>query len=764
VLDKNLLPNIDRIGSPNPDLVDHIPIACHYDADTLLTKDGELLQIIEISGYESKTTDFSAHDIRTHIRDTLTKNIPDYNFAVYIHTVRSRKNLMPEGTEPIGLADQLNKKWCKKNNWDKQLINTIYLSIVIKAKKGGNVSLHNILSLQQLTKVSEKKLAGLKVDLDGVVGKILNDLQYFGARKLTILKTPDGYISEQLGFYHSLIHLNQKRTPVPVKDLSEYLASTNINFHFNTVEVINNDEVDYAAIYTVKPTSELSIEKLNDLLQMGSNFIITQVLYFVPADEAKQKFSKTYDFLKLSRSKVAIEKSGLDSFMKNASGMVTDYCLQQTTIMIHSDDIEFFLQKIKTANHILQELGLVVVREDFFMPKLFWGQLPGNFRYLEKARMEYLVGKRVGDFSSIHHHLAGSYKGSKWGPPVSLLRSFEGTPFFFNFHDDEGNGNTLIIGPHNSGKTILKNFFLAQAVKLNPRIIYLDMQGSAKNFIEAIGGQYQHFNENNLGLKINPFNPALYAKDANLFKHWLMAAIMPAAYKIPKYDEFFAILASKLFEGPNIPDKIAMIKEIVINTGDQTLIDGFSKILGNEVFAKLFTQDQGELGIFNSSNVIGLNLADLCKDEARINSYLGLLLVSLLEVLDGRPTIIVFNRFSKIYDMEYFAPIFAKWLDALTQRNALAVCSDIHVEKLDKHPQFSKDVEHFGSKIFLSDKYIDKYFRKAFKLSDEELYKIKSYDLERRMFLLKQKEISILIALVLDDMKEEVKLLGKAVV
>lgn len=59
----------------------------------------------------------------------------------------------------------------------------------------------------------------------------------------------------------------------------------------------------------------------------------------------------------------------------------------------------------------------------------------------------------------------------------------------------------------------------------------------------------------------------------------------------------------------------------------------------------------------------------------------------------------------------------------------------------------------------MSDKFADKYFMRAFQLNQDELYRIKSFDVSRRMFLLKQDEISILLSLNLSHLKDILKTL-----
>jgi type IV secretory pathway VirB4 component len=73
--------------------------------------------------------------------------------------------------------------------------------------------------------------------------------------------------------------------------------------------------------------------------------------------------------------------------------------------------------------------------------------------------------------------------------------------------------------------------------------------------------------------------------------------------------------------------------------------------------------------------------------------------------------------------------------------------------------QFLEDMKQFGTKIFLSDKLADKYFRKFFDLTDNELHKVKSYSIDRRMFLFKQDDLSLILTMDLSEMPEELQIL-----
>jgi type IV secretion system protein VirB4 len=732
--------------------------------DTLLTKNGELIQIIEITGHESKDhTYHSSAELREALRKAIRECIPGFEFSVSIHTIRSRKNLMPMGDEATGFADRLNKNWCRKNNWDKQLVNTIYISIIIQ---GVSESLFNPLNLGRSLFFSLVKKMHLKVletkckALKEVVNRVINSLAGYGSRRLTILKTEDGYISEPLLFYYELIHLDQKRIPVPIQDVSEYLSRVKIDFEFNSIKV---NEVQgkerYAVIFTVKEYQDLATSVLDKFLHLGFQFIVSQQIVFVPALEAKSYYEKIYGIAHLD-STGFIEKVGkVKEFYESDKSRATDYCSQQITILLHTDSERFFESRVQQAVKALREIGMVVIREDFFMPKLFWSQLPGNFRYLKNARMHYLNTSQVAGFSSIFQDKSGNYKGSKWGPPVCLIRSSLGTPYFFNFHDQGGNSSNIIIGPKGSGKTALTRFLMTLALKINPKIIYLNLEGNSQKYSEAIGGRYYKISTQESSLiKVNPFNKNnYYSIDA--YKKWLLNSVYKKGANVQQYVEFFSILVDKLLEIESLPNKVELIQNILNSAQDRVLIDGFNEFLGNEFFANLFDQEKDNIDVIKNEKRIVIDLSVLNDNKVVLESYLSLLLKQIADNLDGQPCIIAISKSSCLYNIPGFVDTINNWVKTINDKNAALILSTSMDEKLLKNNAFKDNMQLFGNKLFLSDKFADKYYKKLFSISDDELHKIKSFSIDRRMILLKKDGYSALLSLQLSDFKDDLEIL-----
>lgn len=765
MLDKNSLPDIDNVVLPDLSMGEHIPVACHYNPDTLLTKNSDLVQIIEISGFAENIKEGTAEELREAVRDAIHQNIPSYEYAVYIHTIRSRKNIMPsQGQLPFGIANDMNEEWRKKNNWDKQLTNTLYISVVrqgINASLGTQSSFANALYPSILKKNHVQFFEKASIELTMICNNIISRLSSFGARKMNLLRTSKGYLSEPLFFYYNIIHLSQKRTPLPVRDLSEYLSSCRMLMHFNSIDIKNDHDTEqrFAALFSVKEQASLSHDALDKLLQLGTQFIISQAIIFVPKEEALEKCTEINKVFKSSKAEHLSEISGANLMVSADTGKVSDYCKEQTTICVLTDTPEFFQKRLNEVVHTMHELGIVVVREDFFMPKLFWSQLPGNFKYL--ARFNYKCHKNIGEFTCIHSLKSGNYKGSKWGPPVTLIRQQDGSIYYFNFHDKTGNGHTLIVGPTGTGKTALQRFLLSQALRFSPRTILVDVEGKSQNFCKSIGGVYTDISEwEKPAFRINPFDLQIFENNLTYFQSWLLRAIFQRGEGVQPYEEFFNVLAQKVSEVPEKENRYATLEAIINASGDTSLIEGFKTFLGNpDIYNKLFTNGNDEVAFWDLDNTICINISSLKSEPLHFNAYVGILMQRLASSLDNKPTIIAMNKAYKLYDIRWFGDMMSIWLQKLQQKNAIAFFTSDKNMSARSGNRFTEDSIYYGTKIFLSDKLADKYFRKAYQLNDYELYKIKSYDASRRTFLLKHDGLSLIMSLDLSPFPEQLRIL-----
>jgi len=203
-------------------VADFIPYACHFDASTLLTKNGQLLQTIKIIGLSKKATNAEVSALRDGVRKSILGNITSDKFAIWIHTVRRKTNLDPGGNYNKLFTFLVHEAWCKKNYWRDKYVNELYITIVIDSESFHNNDLSNFVFQR---KKHAKTLEDAYIELDEQVQKCLDDLKDYSAKKLTIGVDRKGAYSELLQFFDKIIYLREQRNSLPITDLSDHLAS-----------------------------------------------------------------------------------------------------------------------------------------------------------------------------------------------------------------------------------------------------------------------------------------------------------------------------------------------------------------------------------------------------------------------------------------------------------------------------------------------------------------------------------------------------------
>ncbi len=70
-----------------------IPFVGYYNENTILSKNGELMQVIKVTGFNHENISSDIINLRETIRDSLLNNIKSDNFALWINTIRRKKDI-----------------------------------------------------------------------------------------------------------------------------------------------------------------------------------------------------------------------------------------------------------------------------------------------------------------------------------------------------------------------------------------------------------------------------------------------------------------------------------------------------------------------------------------------------------------------------------------------------------------------------------------------------------------------------------------------
>lgn len=738
---------------------DFVPYACHYSPETILTKNGELIQIIKIVGFYNERIGAETNDLRKLIHKAISENITSSDFAIWFHTIRKKHDLDPGGNFKVDFSKQLNAEWKKRNDWSNQYVNEVYISVIrdgISVGKGNPKEILSSALFTTLKKRHDNFLEMANKELTKVVNGMIECLKSFGASKLSVVERKEGFYSEQLQFFAKILNLSEVPIPLPVRDLSEYLASSYIAFGFNTMEIRSIAGKKFGAIFTIKEARMPGANALDKFLQLPQEFIVAQTLDFINNKEALKEFRKPYDILVTSGSDDFANSIGLKDIVENDKGRATDFGNSQTTILLADSDLQQLEKNILLATDALKNLGIVATRRDLRLEECFWAQLPGNFLYL--SRRKPIPVTRAGVFASLYNFPAGNRSGNLWGPAVTAFHTALGTPYFFNFHRND-NGHTTILGPKGSGKTVLLNFLVSEARKFNCKLFFFDQLRAAKVFITAISGHYSIIKplEKNKEYAFSPFQLENNDRNRSFLKRWIIFLAEASGIRTSEAERMhLEKLVEYVCSLPQEQRKLSAMAGHFGNTGTIGLETRMAPWHSNGQYAHLFDNNTPDITSFNNL-IYGFGMSYVLQDQASLGPVLSYLLYRIEESLDGTPTMIVIDEAWKLINNPLFAHDISSWLDRMRAKNAMVLFASENLKNTTSS-ELTRQISHkIATSIFLPNPHAEEYstaYKEVWGLSNPEFEMLAAMNIDKRQFMLKNEETSIVASLSLAGMKE----------
>lgn len=740
------------LKAPDPDFV---PYACHYDAHTVLTKNGELLQVFKMTGFAGEVIGRKTRGLREVLREAIKEHIATDDFALWITTVRRHQNLDPGGDFDDPFSAVLADRWSQTHALDRQYTNEVYITIIRDGMDFNYLKPKDFMlsfSSKLLARKHKKFLKKAHQELQDVTEEMLNSLAQFGAKRLGIYQKEGVYHSELLQFFSKILHLEDVPEPLPAQDLSETLVDAPIAFGFNSFEVHAKEGKHFGAMLTLKEYYELPSKTLDDFLQLPMRFVITQTLDFVNSSKARKRFDELYRTLQSGGSEALIKVLRLEEMLDD-KGKTNAFGESQLSICIIADQLNELENNIRMANNALCSLGMVCVRRDLRMEECFWAQLPANFYYI--SRLRYMSTLFVGGFASLYNFPAGQRLGNHWGPAATVFRTMKGTPYFFNFHVED-NGHTSLIGPFGTGKTVLMNFLVASARKYDARLFFFDQERASKVFIKAIKGYYTII-EPTVASEEYAFNPLLIPdgeENRQFLYKWLGYLLKSAGHEVSQ-DDMRALVGAlgKTMPQPNEKRRLSTLVSYL----PPALQERFSLWIKGGKYGHLFDNDKKHV-LDLTQQVYGFGMSRLVKDKVALVPVLSYLFHHIEMELDGQtPTMIVLDEAWNLVNNAAFAPYLEHWLITLREKNAMVIFASESVKDVSKTEITRAITKQIATKIFLPN--VDAFscsnaYRNVWGLSDSEFKQLESMEPHKRQFMLKQRGNAVVIELDLSGFPE----------
>jgi type IV secretion system protein VirB4 len=462
---------------------DFIPFACHYSSESILTKNGELIQFIKLDQDAGANDD----EFRQAIRDSLNAVIDPAKYAVWIHTTRTRQEIKKLNSKNI--SKQVEFEWRRTLPEKLHFENAIYISVVRDSSAFSMLNPRDyIMALSQntLQNHNSKELAKKDAELTNLMNKVHANLERFGAAKLKVYEKDGVHYSEPMEFLHRILSFFDEHVEMPLSDLSYNLMPEEITFNEFTgiVEVDSERGKNYASVITLKECGLLPARSLDYLLNIDSEMVISQSMDFATANtrlhnlryqEEVDKYTEDKEFAKIIGIK-DVDSSNADNFV-----------LQQTNILLMQPSKAKLRQTLVSVHKELARLGLIGITEDIRLEKAFWAIAPSNFMFLK--RQDIVPRKDIGNFAILGNDIYQEIEASLFGDPVIFFESQDGEPYPFHFINN-GSGHVLIASEYEEQRNAFLHLVGVHLKKFPCHIIYYDEKGKYADFAEEIGAEY----------------------------------------------------------------------------------------------------------------------------------------------------------------------------------------------------------------------------------------------------------------------------------
>ncbi len=738
-----------------------IPYHYHWDKETIITKKGELLQVIKIEGFSFETADDDVVDLKKMVRNSLLKSMAEGTIALWFHTIRKRQMVYPDGVQPKGFAHYVDEKWKAKHARKSTFRNDLYITLIRKPETHGTAQLETLFQTLERTAdktAGDKQLIEMHKELKEAAYRLIATFKDYGARVLTTHETPYGPMSEPLEFLGRLVNCGESQPMVvPSIDIARYLPVNRTYFGWRAIEIRTPTATRYAAIISIKEYAPHTAAGIFDsFLQLPFEFIISQSYEFM--NRAASMSSMKLQQRRMTQSndagvsQIREIHAALDMTM---SGHVA-FGNHHMTVTV----IEDSLKALETATSMviaeLVNVGINPAREKLILEQAYWAMLPANFEFIgRKAQVNTL---NVASFAPQHNYPTGKATENHWGPAVTVLDTTSGTPYFFNFHLRDV-GHTTIIGPTGAGKTVLMNFLCAQSQKFNCRMFLFDKDRGADIFMRAMGGQYTIIDP---GQKcyFNPLQLDDTMENRSFLAEWLRSLV---TVNDESFDAEDMEVVERAIEGNY---KLRKEDRVLRNIAPFFGLEGPGKIASrlkqwhsNGQYAAVFDDPIDAIDFQKSTN-FGFEMGEVLASRVTLIPVLMYLFHRIQLSLDGTPTMIVLDEAWALIDNHVFAARIKQWLKTLRKLNGMVVFATQSVEDAVNSAISDTLIQQTATQIFLPNPKATDAYRKSFMLSEREFNLLKNTDPGTRYFLVKQGKDIVIARIDLTGMEEVVYVLS----
>lgn len=754
-----------RGGIQDPLAGDRLPYARHFDNETLVTRDGDLLQMIRVEGYPFETADSETLNYLQSVRDVMFRSIAGSQLILYCHVVRRRVATELKQRQPDGFAHDLDAAWKARLAGRRIFINDTVLTLV-RRTPAGKVGLWERLG-QQLRGLpggagqaaaqerALRELTAARTSLTAALARYRPQLlgRYDGR---------GGVQSEPLEILSAIYNGEHQPVLEPTGDAGHYIPYKRVSFGIDTIELRGADiaGVRLGAMLSLKDyPAATSPGILDNLLRLPHELTVTESFSFIDRQIASERIGLSLRRLRAASEEAFSQRQQLMAAREELVGGGAAFGEHHLTIHVRAPSLTELDVAVADVQSAVADFGGITVRESVNLEAAFWGQFPGNADFI--ARRALVSTGNLAGLISLHGFPIGEPAGSIWGEPITVLETSSSTPYFFNLHKGDL-GNFTLIGPSGSGKTVVLNFLVSQAQKFQPRTILFDKDRGAELFIRALGGQYEVIRPG----VATAFNP-LKLPDTPTNRAFLHSWVAQLAGHQPGRSEAedAAVIAEAVDANfAQAPEYRQLRFFVELLAGGRRPVPGdlaarLAPWYGLGEHAWLFDNPNDETGL--QSRVAGFDMTAVLELPALRTPVMMYLFHRVEERLDGSPSLIIIDEGWRILDDPVFVNRLKDWMKTIRKRNgAVGFVTQSASDALDSRIA-STIIEQSATQLFMSNPraqandYCD-----GFGLTAHELELVRTIPDHLRCVLVKQGAASVVARLDMSEMTDILTILS----
>ncbi|MER8374506.1 VirB4 family type IV secretion/conjugal transfer ATPase [Mesorhizobium sp. M0488] len=746
----------------------HIPYLRHVSDTVIGLENGALISAIKLDGLFFQTEDQATLNMRSVVQNTMIRALGSSRFSLWSTVIRRAVETEIGGAFDDPFCDLLNKRYMEQLRHKRMFTNEIYLTIVRSGMRGAlgiGDTLKRILNNASHDGRSQQSREDV-TELEELVTNITRELEKYGARALGIVRRDGEPYSEPCEFFNTILTCGvPRKMRLPRMGISNYVGTSRLHFSKRTMQAqaAVDEDSRFGALLSVKEYPPFTGPGMLDgLLQVNHEFILTQSFTIADKPIAQERITRLQRQIQASDEAGSSVEHDIDFAVNSLMNQEAVFGFHHLTLLCLSRDLEGVSKAVSELGACLTDMNINWLREDMNLEAAFWAQLPGNHSYI--ARKALLSSGNFAGLSSMHNFATGQSDGAHWGLPITILETTSQTPYWFNFHQRDI-GHFLVTGPTGSGKTVCLTFMLAQAMRINPapKAVFFDKDRGAEIFIRAVGGTYEVLSpETPTG-----FNPLqLENTGANRdFLLRLLKAMLRAndGRDFGQEDEDTLEKAlARLMQEPAAERNLANLS---------TLLVGRSRADANDLHARLRPWIDGEKAwLFNAQHdvlsfsghrVFGFDMTNILANEELRTPALMYLYHRLDELLNGDPVMFFMDEGWQLLQDETFSAFIVDKMKTIRKLNGIVGFGTQSAADIAKARVSHTLIEQSATNIhFPNPRADEESYITRFGLTAKEFNFIKNTPPEKRTFLVKHGNDSVIARLDLSSMPDMVKVLS----